>query len=62
MAGILPRHGIDLEFSETGGAMNSFFRKLSWLAQRRRKDDPLALTLAVVTLLSSTSSRLLSRA
>jgi hypothetical protein len=42
--------------------MNSFFRKLSWLAQRRRKDDPLALTLAVVTLLSSTSSRLLSRA
>src|SRR5580658_392231 len=32
MAGVLPRHGIDLEPRRSGGEMTSFFRKLSsWL-------------------------------
>src|SRR5207249_3139929 len=41
MAGILPRYGIDLESSRSGGAMTSFFRKLSWLTQRRNKEAEL---------------------
>ena len=31
MGGVLPRHGIDPESGRSGGTMNSFFRKLSWL-------------------------------
>src|SRR5207249_2964282 len=41
MAGVLPRHGIDLESRRSGGAMNSFFRKLRWLTERRRKEAEL---------------------
>src|SRR6266550_5483230 len=41
LACVLSRHGADLESIGSGGAMTSFFRKLSWLAQRRRKEDEL---------------------
>ena len=41
MACVLSRHGADLEAIGSGGAITSFFRKLSWLAQRRRKEDEL---------------------
>src|SRR5580698_3249988 len=41
MAGVLPRHGIDLEPGRSGGAMTSFFRKLTWLMRRPRKEAEL---------------------
>ena len=41
MGGVLPRHGIDLESGRSGGTMNSFFRKLRWLTQRRNKEAEL---------------------
>src|SRR5215471_6340967 len=41
MGGLLPRHGIDSESGKAGGAMNSFIRKLMWLAQRRRREAEL---------------------
>src|SRR5713101_5082160 len=41
MEGVLPRHGIALESSRCGGTVTSFFRKLSWWAQRGRKNDEL---------------------
>src|SRR5665213_4347264 len=41
MAGVLPCHGTDLEFSGSGGAMISFLRKFRWLTRRRSKEDEL---------------------
>src|SRR2546422_5323898 len=41
MAGVLPRHGIDLEPGGSGGAMTSFFRKLRWLMGRPGKEAEL---------------------
>src|SRR3989449_9106500 len=41
MAGVLPRHGIDLEPGGSGGAMTSFFRKLRWLMGRPEKEAEL---------------------
>src|SRR5438046_9312557 len=41
MAGGGPRGGSDLESGRSGGTMTSFFRKLSWLMGRRRKEAEL---------------------
>src|SRR4051794_34352667 len=41
MEHLLPRHGIDSESSRSGGAMNSFFRKLRWLIRRSDKEAQL---------------------
>src|SRR5437016_7603475 len=41
MAGVLPRHGIDLEPGGSGGAMTSFFRRLRWLMRRPAKEAEL---------------------
>src|ERR1039457_2782739 len=41
MAGVRPRHGTGLEASRSGGRMNAFFRKLSWLGRRPSKEDEL---------------------
>src|SRR5882672_9958970 len=41
MAGVRPRHGIDLEPGGSGGAMTSFFRKLRWLMRRPGKEAEL---------------------
>src|SRR5438477_2146354 len=41
MAGVCPRGGTDLESGRSGGTMTSFFRKLSWLMRRRRKEAEL---------------------
>src|ERR1700727_472099 len=38
MAGLCPRHGLDLESGGSGGEMRSFFGKLVWLFQRRSKE------------------------
>src|SRR5439155_16093967 len=41
MGHLLRRHGIDSESSRSGGAMNSFFRKLRWLTRRSDKEAEL---------------------
>src|SRR5438034_6564662 len=41
MAGVCPRGGTDLESGRSGGTMTSFFRKLSWLMRRPRKEAEL---------------------
>ena len=41
VAGVLARHGTDLESSGSGGTMNAFFRKLRWLDRAARKEDEL---------------------
>src|SRR5690349_13634612 len=41
MGCLLPRRGIDSESSRSGGAMNSFFRKLRWLTRRSEKEAEL---------------------
>src|SRR5438105_14484149 len=41
MGHLLPRHGVDSESSRSGGAMNSFFRKLRWLTRRSDKEAEL---------------------
>src|SRR5713226_4376151 len=41
MAGVLPRHGIDLEPCRSGGTMTSFFRKLRWWIRRPGKEAEL---------------------
>src|SRR6266567_6215904 len=41
MAGLHSSHGIYLEPRGSGGTMKAFFRKLNWLAQRRRKEAEL---------------------
>src|SRR5262249_44717158 len=39
--GLLPRHGVDSESSWSGGAMNSFFRKLRWFTRQSDKEAEL---------------------
>jgi macrolide transport system ATP-binding/permease protein len=39
--GVFAGDGIDFEYRKRGGAMNPFFRKLSWLTKRRRKEEEL---------------------
>src|SRR5215831_177893 len=41
MGHLLPRHGIDSESRRSGGAMNSFIRKLRWLTRRSGKEAEL---------------------
>src|SRR5580658_5920417 len=41
MEGVFPGHGTGLESSRSGGAMSSFFRKLSWLRRRPSKEQEL---------------------
>src|SRR5580693_5184842 len=41
MAGVLPRHGINLEPRRSGGTMTSFFRKLGWFLRRSDKETEL---------------------
>src|SRR3989442_2863489 len=41
MGHVLPRHGVDSESSRSGGAMNSFLRKLRWLTRRSAKEAEL---------------------
>src|SRR5216683_6325102 len=41
MGHLLPRHGVDSQSSPSGGAMNSFFRKLRWLTRRFDKEAEL---------------------
>src|SRR2546422_8028046 len=41
MAGLLAGDGAGLESGLSGGAMNSFFRKVHWLTRRRRKETEL---------------------
>src|SRR5882724_13017423 len=41
MGHLLPRRGVDSESSRSGGTMNSFFRKLRWLAHRPEKEAEL---------------------